>query len=111
VVRDTRDEPLGREGYLRPAFVLLVLPTLWLLLMFRLPLDVLPSQGVLGFIIVWVPVLLAILAFVRLSMRRLLDIGAPRALAWLALIPAAALPLYIVLAIAPSRVGPGTGTG
>ena len=96
-----RDEPSGRHGYVRPGLVLLVIPFLWLVIALRL-LDALPGQSVLSFVIVGVPCLLAVFAFVSLSMRRLLDLGAPNALAWLALLPGAALPLYIVLAIAPT---------
>jgi uncharacterized membrane protein YhaH (DUF805 family) len=104
-----RDEPLGREGYVRPAFVWLVIPYIWLLVMFRLPTDILPPQSVMSFVVAWVPFLLAFFAFVSLSMRRLLDLGAPRGLAWLSLVPGAAVPMYIVLAVAPSPARTNTG--
>ena len=96
-----RDEPLDRQGYARPAFLWLFAPYLWLFLALRLPPGVLPGQSIVSFIVVWVPFILTLFAFVTLSMRRLLDIGAPPALAWLSLVPGAALPLYIVLAITP----------
>jgi uncharacterized membrane protein YhaH (DUF805 family) len=111
LVRETvgvfdRDEPLAREGYARPALAWMVMPALWLLLMLGLQ-GVLPPQRLVGFVIVWVPYLLAVSAFVSLSMRRLRDLGAPRGLAWLALVPGAALPLYSVLAVLPGPARPG----
>jgi uncharacterized membrane protein YhaH (DUF805 family) len=105
----SRDEPLSREEYLRPGVVWLAIPTLWLLLAVRMPPDVLQGRSILGFVVVWVPYLLALFAFISLSMRRLLDLGVHRVLAWLALFPGAALPLYIVLAIAPSHIRSSTG--
>ncbi len=97
-----RDEPLSRQAYVRPALLWLLAPYLWLFIALRLPPDVFPGQSVLSFIIVWVPFLLAFFVFVTLSMRRLLAMAAPPALAWLSILPGAALPLYIVLAVAPN---------
>jgi uncharacterized membrane protein YhaH (DUF805 family) len=105
-----RDEPLARDRYVRPALLWLAIPTFWLLLVFRLQTGMLPAQGVSSFVVVWVPYLLAFLVFVSLSMRRLRDLGAPRAVAWLSLLPGAALPLYLVLAVVPSPTRTTSGT-
>jgi FtsH-binding integral membrane protein len=92
------NEPIDRDSYRRVAFLWLVLPLAW-----SLTVSLYTSgTTTMNFFVLWGPIVVATLGLVLLSMRRLLDLGVPRALALLAFVAGTGIVFYIVLSVLPS---------
>lgn len=96
------NEPIDRDSYQRVAFLWLVLPLALPLLVWLFSSVPTDTPGTDRFFVIWIPMMLASLGLVLLSMRRLLDFGVARAIACLAFIAGAGLALYIILTIVPT---------